>query len=535
MDASISWITDAVVGRCPSVSPDTPAIAVGSGDPITYGELRQRELSFARALLARGVRKGDRVAILLRNSADYIAWLLAIGRIGAICVRMNWRLTGVELVFQAQDSRPVVFVFDPESVEAVGLVHAEAGVMHFVINGGFAPEWATTVQDFVTTRSEEPFPNVNAEDPLTLMYTSGTTGKPKGTLLTHGNTLWIGAIQIMSWKLDRATVALNMGPLFHAGGFEVLILPTLIAHGLVVTYPSGGFALEGLLQAARRHQATAMLAYSFLLYEFATLDGVEEKVPASLRRIVTGGDTIMPWAYDVFEEKLPKVNLTQSYSLTEGGAVAVHLDHSIARGHESSVGIPQPMTQVQVLDENGAECEPGEAGEICLRSPGVSVGYWERPEATAETFVDGWCRTGDLGRMDAGGFLTLAGRAKDMIRSGGENVYPAEIEKLLTELPDVHDAAVIGVPHEKYVEVGCAVVVLEQDSQTDVEDLFAFLDSKLARYKIPKHIVFVEELPRNAGGKVLKAQLRKEYSHLGNESPITGTINPNTRTTTQGA
>ncbi|GHB73271.1 acid--CoA ligase [Streptomyces viridiviolaceus] len=521
MGTSISWITDATTGQLPSVPPDSAALAMGAEAPMTYAELRERELRFACSLQRAGVRRGDRVGLLLRNCTDYVALYLAIGRLGAISVRLNWRLTAPELRFQLQDSESTVLIFDAEFGDTLDLIRDRIPVRTYVARPGgtgAAPAWSVPLDDFLGPETEGDFPVVGMDDPLTLMYTSGTTGTPKGALLSHGNALWIGAIQSMSWKIDRRTVALTQGPLFHAGGFEVLLLPALLSHGTAVTFPSGGFSLDAMLAAARRHEATVMLVYSFMLPEFARLEHLEEALPPSLTRIVTGGDTVMPWVYDVFEERLPRVNLTQSYSLTEGGAVAVHLEHEFARGKERSVGRPQPMTEVKILDPFGDEVPTGEVGEIHLRSPGVSIGYWERPEATAETFTDGWCRTGDLGRVDTEGFLTLAGRAKDMIRSGGENVYPAEIEKILTGHPGVHDAAIVGVPDEKLFEVGCAVVVPEPGAELNGEQLRNFLAGQLAKYKIPKHFVFVDELPRTASGKVLKYVMRASYAEIGDRA-----------------
>lgn len=526
MGMSISWITDSVVGQVPIVPPDTPAVALGNDEPITYGQLRERELEFARALMARGVQKGDRVALLLRNSTDYIAWFLAVGRVGAICVRLNWRLTAAELGFQITDSGSTTLIFDDEFSETVSSTRdPEVSCVYVSCGAEAVPEWAQSLEAFLSHQSDRRFPVVSLEDPLTLMYSSGTTGQPKGAVLTHGNLLWIGANQRMSWGIDEDAVGLNMGPLFHAGGFEVVTLPTLLAHGLAVTYPSGGFTLDGLLATARRHNATIMLAYSFVLYEFAQYDDLRERVPESLRRIITGGDTILPWAYDAFELQVPFVNVTQSYSLTEGGAVAIFLDHQLARGRESSIGRPQPMTEVRILDQSGEPVATGAVGEIWLRSPGVSVGYWNRPEASAEVFIDGWCKTGDLGRVDDSGFVTLAGREKDMIRSGGENIYPAEIERVLADHAEVHDVAIVGVPDERYVEVGCAVVVLEKGSTVAAEQLREYLSAHIAKYKLPKHYVFVEALPRNAGGKVLKRQLREEYAHLGCNAPGIASVN----------
>lgn len=513
---NITWITDAVEGQLPSVSPDAPALAMGTEPPLSYGQLRDRELQFARALMAAGVVKGDRVAILMRNSTDYVAWYLAIGRVGAMSVRLNWRLTAPELEFQLQDSSPKVVVFDVEFAPTLGAIRSTLSVDRYVTTGEeHHADWTVPLEQFVSHQSDDDFPSVGFDDPLTLMYTSGTTGRPKGVVITHGNSLWIGAVQGLSWGIGPESVAMTMGPLFHAGGFEVLLLPALIQHGLAVTYPSGGFSLPDMLQAACTHQATVMLLYSFMLYEIGAIPNARNAFPSSLQRVVTGGDVILPSAYDVFEQVLPGVNLTQSYSLTEGGAVAVYLDHSVARGRESSVGRPQPMTQVQVLGPDRQPVPTGEVGEIWVRNPGVSVGYWGLTEDTAATFIDGWCKTGDLGRVDADGFLTLAGRSKDMIRSGGENIYPAELEKVLSRHEAVHDVAVVGVPDPTYVEVGCAVVVVEDATTVEAGELRDYLAGQLAKFKIPKHYVFVEALPRNVAGKVLKNQLRADYAHLG--------------------
>ncbi|MCG3754522.1 class I adenylate-forming enzyme family protein [Amycolatopsis sp. Poz14] len=515
---NISWITDAVAGQVPSVPPDSPALAIGTADPLSYAELRERELVLATALRRDGVRPGDRVALLLRNCTDYVALYLALGRIGAISVRLNWRLTAAELSYQLRDSAASTVIFDAEFGERLAGIRDEVPARTYVARAGSdaaAPGWAVPLEEFAFGGADGEFPDVGPDEPLTLMYTSGTTGRPKGALLSHRNAVWIGTIQALSWKFDRTTVALTQGPLFHAGGFEVLLLPALLRHGTAVTFPSGGFTLESMLAAARRHSATAMLVYSFMLAEFGGIDGLEALVPPSLRRIVTGGDTIMPWVYDVVEKRLPGVNLTQSYSLTEGGAVALHLDHTVARGRETSVGVPQPMTQVRIVDPLGTEVPTGEVGEIHLRSPGVGIGYWNRPEETAETFAGGWCRTGDLGRVDADGFVTLAGRAKDMIRTGGENVYPAEVEKVLTGHPGVHDAALIGVPDAKLAEVGCAVVVAEPGASPCEEDLRRYLAERLAKYKIPRYFAFVRELPRTASGKVVKYLMKETYANLG--------------------
>ncbi|MEJ2870444.1 class I adenylate-forming enzyme family protein [Actinomycetospora sp. OC33-EN08] len=515
MGMSLTYITDSIAGQMPAVDPDRPAIALGGEAALTWRELRALELRYAAALRAAGVARGDRVGVLLRNSTDYIALYLAIGRAGAISVRLNWRLTGPELTFALNDSGASLLVLDAEFGDTVGAIRDDVPVTAYVVrpDGHDVPDWATPLGVFAAQEADGTgFPEVGFDDAATLMYSSGTTGRPKGALFSHGNALWIGTIQAQRWRLDEQTVAQTSGPLFHAGGFEVLLLPSLITHGTAVTFPSGGFTLESFLDVAGMYGTTNMLLYPFMLFELLRSDELIARVPSSLQRIVTGGDVVMPWVYDSLQRLLPGVALVQSYSLTEGGAVSTSLEFDVARGHERSIGRPQAMTEVKVVRPDGTLTEADEVGEICVRSGGVSIGYWNRPDANAVTFSDGWCRSGDLGVVDAAGYLTIAGRAKDMYRSGGENVYPAEVEMIITGHAAVADAAVIGVPDAKYVEVGAAVLVARDDADLDVDAIRDWLTQRLAKYKVPKHFHVVDALPRNAGGKVQKNVLRERFS-----------------------
>ncbi|MFC9471956.1 class I adenylate-forming enzyme family protein [Nocardia sp. NPDC056952] len=513
MGMSLNYITDSIASQMPAVDPSRPAVALGGEPALSWLELRAAELRYARALQQAGVRKGDRVGLLLRNCTDYVALYLAIGRVGAIAVRLNWRLTAPELQFALNDSDPGVLVLDAEFCPTVVAIRDHIPVTTYVVRGETGDfDWATPLSVFAAEDSDAAdFPDVCAEDPVSLMYSSGTTGRPKGALFSHGNALWIGSIQAQRWRIDSNTVCQTSGPLFHAGGFEVLLLPALTTHGTAITFPSGNFTLDNFLEVADRHAATDVLLYPFMLFDLLRNDEIIDRVPQTLRRIVTGGDIVMPWVYDALEERLPGVELVQSYSLTEGGAVSTSLEFDVARGHESSIGTPQAMTDIKVIRPDGSRTDVDEVGEICVRSGGVSIGYWNRPDADRATFVDGWCHSGDLGSIDAHGFLTIAGRAKDMYRSGGENVYPAEIEMVLTGHADVADAAVIGVPDQRYVEVGAALVVATEDSTVDVDALRTWLSERLAKYKVPKHFYVVGELPRNANGKVLKNVLRATY------------------------
>ena len=507
MGMSIRWITDSASGQLPGIRPGQPAVAFDDQQPLSWAGLRHQELGFARALQRAGIAKGDRVALLLRNCTDYFAQYLGIGRAGGISVRINWRLTGAEIAFILNDCAPDISIRDAEFAGSVGAIRAGVPVRRYMVrdDGNPLPGWASPLSEFAAEDAEDGgYPELSLDDPLTLMYTSGTTGRPKGAVMTHGNSLWIGSIQRMKWKLDSSMVSLTSGPLFHSGGFEVLLMPALTGHGTAVTFASSGFTLERFLEVGTKQGATNMLLYSFMIYDLLRLPDLEERIPRKLKRIVTGGDTVMPWVYEEFARRMPGVELVQSYGLTEGGAVSTCLDFDVARGHESSVGRPQAMTVVKVLGLDEVPVAPGEEGEIFVRSPGVSPGYWQMAEASAETFADGWCKTGDLDRIDSEGFLTLAWRSKDMIRSGGENVYPAEVEKVITSHEDVGGAAIIGVPDPKYFEVGAAVLVPARGRDIDVGDVREYCLARLAAYKIPKYFVVVDELPRNPTGRCAK-------------------------------
>jgi fatty-acyl-CoA synthase len=518
---NFNWVLDSVAGQVPVPAQDRVAVSFGARDRLTYGELRDRTLRYARALRELGLGRGDRLGLLLFNDPEYIPLYLAAARLGVITVRLNFRLAPAELRFILADSGCDVVIVHGSLAGKLGSVRDETGVRTCLVlpgsggpgPGDAVPSWA---QPFTALQGRDPLapadaPEITDADPIALLYTSGTTGLPKGAIWTHGNTVGIASMQALKWQFSDRTVALVPGPLYHAGGFEAVLSPVLLTHGTAVCLESGGFTVDRLLEVVRAENVTDCLLFSFMLNELLRLPDLEAQVPASLRRFIVGSDTVMPWVFEEMERRLPAVELVQVYGLTEGGAIATTLDHDDYRKQPKSVGRPIPLTEVRVTGRDGALTAPGEVGEIEVRSPAVSTGYWQRPEASRETFAGGWCRTGDLGFVSADGFLTLAGRAKDMIRSGGENVYPAEVEKILTGYPGVKDVAVIGVPDDRYDEVGCAVIVSGPGGQLDAAALGAYCREHLAGYKVPKHFRSVGELPRNASGKVLKYVLREQY------------------------
>lgn len=513
----VNWILESPAAALPAGDKDATALSVDGDESVTYDQLRRLRNHYASMLLDLGVNKGDRVGVLLYNSVDYVALYFAIARIGAIAVRLNFRLAPAELEYILNDSGATVLCLHSSLLDQVAPLQGSTNVENFVVfpdSEHETPAWARQRPTTTAETEQDPtLPRPSGTDPVMLMYTSGTTGRPKGAVWSHENTMWLAIIQAAKWSYTHDTVSLTMGPLYHAGAFEDVLLPALLMHGTGVTLSSGGMSVERVVTAIEKTGATEALLYPFMLYDFLRADFDPERV-RTLRRIVAGGDPIMPWALSAFDEKFPHVEIVQGYGLTEGGTMSTVLDHADRHLHPDSVGRPMPMTEVKVMADLDSEASAGEVGEVWVRCPTVSQGYWNKPEATAETFIDGWCRTGDLGRVTDDGYLVITGRAKDMIRSGGENIYPAEVEAVLSTHPDVSEVAVVAVPDDKYIEVGCAVVVSRAGTNLEAEELRAFARERLAGYKVPKHYRFVDKLPSNASGKILKHVLRDTYRDI---------------------
>lgn len=522
---NLSWILDGPNGQVPFGSPESIAVAMGaSGERLTYGELRERRNAYAMALLDYGVRAGDRVGLFLFNSVNYIALYLSIVHIGAIAVRLNFRLSPRELVYVINDSGCKVVFVDNELVDVVEKARSECNVKwYFTLDDacGDSPGWLRPFEvGHDSMERMDPIWPTQADGAM-IMYTSGTTGYPKGALWTHGNSLWFGAMQAMKWGYNSSTTAMTTGPLYHIGAFEDLLLPALLSHGTAVCMPSRNFSISGLLSTFQAQSVTDVLLYPFMLYDLLRCDSIGQYDVSALRRIVCGGDSIMPWAIERMRERLPGVELVQAYGLTEGGGMSTCLDDADCERHPDSVGRPLPLTEVRVINDSGDLVANGEVGEIIVRSPSVCVGYWGKPEDSEEVFAAGWCRTGDLGMVSEDGFLVVTGRMKDMIRSGGENIYPAEVEAVLTRHEDVREAAVVAVPDRKYVEVPCAVLVANgTELEGDTESVRTYCRRELAHYKCPRYFVWVTELPRNGSGKILKHVLRDEYREIGEKANI---------------
>ncbi|MBS1862085.1 MAG: AMP-binding protein [Actinobacteria bacterium] len=513
----VGWITAASEAQIPLGDRERIAFSLEGEERITYGGLAVLQNRYANALLELGVGRGDRVGVLMLNSLDYLALYFAIARIGAVAVRLNTRLTAAELRFALEDSETSVLCGHAELLRRIEPLRGELGVREYVAFGAAErPLWARDGADFLrSSDAEPPVERPRGADPQVLMYTSGTTGFPKGAVWTHETTLGCLVAQALELRLDAATVMMTTGPLYHAGALEALLLPTLMRRGRAIATRSGGFEIERVVGVIAAEGVTDIMLYPFMLYDLMRLPGIDAERLPSLRGIFTGGDAILTWALEAAQERFPEVQIRQGYGLTEA-TQSTFLDHEAGRRHPDSIGRPFPLKEVKVVDEQGDETAAEEPGEILIRGPGTTAGYWRRPQESAATYADGWLHTGDIGRV-SDGLLFLAGRKKDMIRSGGENISPAEVEKALVAHPSIADAALVAVPDPKYLEVGCAVIVLAPAAAIDDAEVIAHCREHLAGYKCPKHVLRVEELPRNGSGKVLKHELRERCRPLGEE------------------
>lgn len=493
--------------RQADLRPDKMALADGVRQ-VSYRELRDRAAFLAGALEGAGVASGDRVAILSWNRAEYVEVLFACARRGALAVPLNCRLAPEELAYQLADSEPAVLFFDGELAQLASTLRERgeaASVRAWVFfDGGSGPPWARRYIDLLSAPSGTPLGRF--DDPFLILYTSGTTGRPKGVVLRQATQFWNSVNIATAIGLTFHDVTLTVLPLFHAGGIGLYTLPTLHVGGTAVLLRH--FDPETCVRLLVERRVTAMFAvpsiYLMLLQSEAfwvtDLSGV---------RFACGGAPCPLRVIEAFRDR--GLLFQQGYGLTETAPTCLILTAEDAFRKIGSVGKAAIHVEARVVDDEGQDVPPGALGEVWTRGPNLFSGYWRRPEVTAEAFSGAWFRTGDLARVDEEGFFYIVDRKKDLIISGGENIAPAEVEEVLYRHPAVAEAAVIGIPHELWGEVPMAVVVLKPGAQATPEELVRFCERFLARYKVPKSVAFVDALPRNAAGKVLKNVLRKQY------------------------
>ena len=515
----VGYLLRRITGESCLIDAEKVALQLEDGPRWTYRELHEISNRYANVFLKMGIKKGDRIGILLYNCLEYWAVYFAAAKIGAIAVRLNFRLVSEELEYALTDSGTKVLCMGAAFVERIAPIKDKVPVEKYIClchEGEGCPDWC---EPWDVLLDGEPVLDMmvlpEGQDPVMLMYTSGTTGRPKGALWTHANTLWFASMQVMKWGLDPNDVSMTTGPLYHVGALEDLALPTMLAGGRVIITKSGGFDIRRILNVIEKEKVTHVFLFPFMIYDMLNLNDLDSFSLTHLKAILSGGDPVMPWAIESLNKRYPHVGLIQVYGLTEGTPIAAALDPQDAAKKGNTVGRPLPLVEIKITDDAGQPLKRGEVGEICIKSPAVAREYWQKPEATWETFVNGWCKTGDLGYIDADGYLVISGRKKDMIRSGGENIYPAELEDVLIRHPAIKDVAIIGVPDPKYLETVCAVIVPKPGAHLTKEEVIRYSREHLAGYKTPRHVVFVDELPRTPSGKVTKFKLREMYRHLG--------------------
>ncbi|CRK85107.1 o-succinylbenzoate--CoA ligase [Neobacillus massiliamazoniensis] len=474
----------------------------------TYVEVNERVNRLANTLLTKGVRKGDRVNALLFNTNEMLESMFACAKIGAIFVPINFRLSVDEVLYIVNDSRAYHFIYDCRMKSLVEQLRDMKSSLQEYIHVGNNPHKEDSVyEDLIANASnKEPEYDIRLEDVQMMMYTSGTTGRPKGAMLTHGNTQWnaINSINIIPFDYSDSTLA--VAPLFHIGGMSVITSPLLYKGGTV--FLEDHFDPTRVLQKIHDERITSIFLVPAMWQALTNVENFGAYDISSLRIAISGGAPCPITVIEFFQKR--DIPFYEGFGLTETAPSVCILDRENSVRKNGSVGRELIHTSVRIVDPNDRDVPTGEVGEMIVNGPNVMAGYWNKPEATKESIKNGWFYTGDLAKFDVEGFIYIVDRKKDMIITGGENVYPIEIEQLLYRHPNIKEVAIIGYPDEKWGESIKAIVALKDSGQplssTDVE---SFLHGKIARFKIPKQIEIVEALPRNATGKILKTVLRK--------------------------
>jgi fatty-acyl-CoA synthase len=501
------------------LNPDSPFVACDDGREYNNCEFNRRVNRLANALPSVGITRGERVAALFPNNPEFLELLFAAGKIGAIMVPLNFRLTPSELEYILNDSGATVLIYTSDFAFQAGQVkELPTGVKSFIAvgpgNEGDADyeEWISGYPDTEPEVETE----VTLDDPHFIMYTSGTTGRPKGAVLTHGNTQWNGVNAVLTYNLSIRDTNLVAAPLFHIGGLSAAATPTIYTGGKVVL--ARFFVPDQVLELIEKHQVTTMFGIPVMFLLMSMSERFDTTDFSSIRVMIAGG---APCPVPLIEKYLEKdVVFSQGYGLTETAPAVSALPEDDALRKRGSAGKELFHVRVAIFDEDDNELPAGEMGEIVVRGPNIFREYWNMPEETAIALRNGWFHTGDMGRIDDERYIWIVDRKKDMIISGGENIYPAEVEDVIMGHPKVADAGVVGMRDSKWGEAPLAIVVVMPGEELAEEELISWTRERLAGFKTPKAVIFVPELPRTPTGKILKKELRSQYVEGGDRSLV---------------
>ena len=482
-----------------------------SGQRCTYAELNARANRAANFLREKfGLQKGERVSILAHNSMVYVDLLFGLGKLGAILAPLNWRLTARELAYILNDCQPRLLLVGPEFVDVLAELRGTTNVEHIIaLESASIPGAEQYDQLLAQAAPDEPIqPVLDEDDPYCILYTSGTTGQPKGAVLPHRQVFWNAVNTVISWGLSERDVSPILTPMFHSGGLFVFLLPLFYAGGRIVL--ARAFDPEASLALIVRERCTVILGVPTLFQVWLNSPGFPAADFSQVHFFISGGAPCPPALIEAWQQA-KGLALRQGYGLTEVGVNCFSMTAEEALSRAGSVGKPIFHSRMRLVDAQGRDVPPGATGELLIAGPHVCIGYWNRPEATAAALRDGWFQTGDMARQDEDGYFYIVGRFKDMIISGGENVYAAEVEAVFREHPAVADAALIGQPDPRWGEVGLMIVALKSGGRVSAGQLLDFCHGRLAKYKIPKRVEFLPALPYSPYGKVIKAELRAHF------------------------
>ena len=495
-------------------------IAVIFGDrSLSYGQLNEKVNSLSNALMDNGVKKGDRVAILGRNSIEYVIVYFALAKTGAIIVPANFWYKSGEIKYTIDQSQTSLFIVNTQFYDAVAPILSDLRTLRRTIYfgekavTGSAPDPdAIYLEELIDSYpSAEPEVEISEDDPHIILYTSGTTGFPKGALLTHKNHY----LHALAWSLRTGNVEEDVGiivyPLFHTGGPDCILLPHFIAGATVVILDRAD--PEEIVIAAQKYRLTNIFCVPTVWRRMLTLEEGHKYDVSSVQRCLGSSDTLPEDLLDGVMD-LFNADVYVTYGLTEAGCVITF--SKLTRDNKEkigSVGKPHPFVEIRIVDGDGNDVEVGQVGEVIAKGPTIMKGYWNMPDKTEEVLKDGWLYSGDMAYYDEEGYIYIAGRSKDMIISGGENIYPVEIEKFLKTHEKIKDTAVIGVPDKEWGESVLAVVVPQDGADITEDEVIEYVRENLAGYKKPRYVEFVDSLPvTTATSKVQKPVLREIYS-----------------------
>lgn len=516
-----NWNIGWIVAKWAMARPTKPAF-IFEDKSVSYRELNEGANRFGNYLRESGIKRGDRISALLRNCREFLEVYFGAAKVGAILVPLNFRLAAGELQYQLKNADCRLLVFHDAFLDDVDKIRSQIPVdtdKYLFVRGRSAdapaiPAWARDYDSVVQKHpTSDPNPEnlVQLDDPLAIIYTSGTTGTPKGAVVSHLQTYFKCASNVLVYDMREDDVFLTTLPLCHSAG--LFISATTTFHRGATLVMREKFEAKQFAEDIGKYRATIVYAFT-TMWKFILEGGMLEKVDKRSVRVFMGGGERTPQTL-LDDLAAAGVVLRQGYGQTESSNMMF-----MGKQVDALVGfLPNFFVDARIEDENGRELPPGTMGEIVARGPTVMSNYWRMPEETERVMASGALHSGDLAYRDDEGYFFLGDRAKDMYRSGGENVYPAEVEKILADHPKIFNLAIIGVPDEKWGETGMAFVMVNEGETLTKEEILEFLSEKVGRYKLPTHVRFVDELPMTASGRIKKADLKEKYGFPGGDTP----------------